>query len=294
LCTTLCLQWEPEIIAISLIYLACKLSKLEIIDWQDRTPNQLHWWDMFVEGLNKDLIEDICHQILDVYSIPNKKTPPSLPCQDKSIVPKKVVPSKSSNQKLLLQKNVDKYMLTSEQEIEAAINKHVKLMTTSDTLPAKKLLPMPPGIKPSIFNVTPKPQNIQKPFLPSPPSSPKLLLEQSSIKRPPRLQSTRPPLPTLQLAPLSSLPPHPLAPNQMLMPQGVTTQLLPFTMQPQPYGFLRMNPYPTLWNAAQSYANFMFSLSPNMISSVPGQYHPHETQPQHKNRQVQHHPYQRR
>jgi len=57
LCTTLCLQWEPEIIAVSLIYLACKLSKFELNDWQGRTSNHLRWWDMFVQGMNMDLLE---------------------------------------------------------------------------------------------------------------------------------------------------------------------------------------------------------------------------------------------
>lgn len=32
--TTLCLQWEPEIIAIAAIYLASKLGQFEISDWQ--------------------------------------------------------------------------------------------------------------------------------------------------------------------------------------------------------------------------------------------------------------------
>jgi hypothetical protein len=38
-----------------------------------------------------------------------------------------------------------------------------------------------------------------------------------------------------------------------------------------------MYPYPPLQNPAQSFANSMFSQPPNMISSVPGQYRPHET-----------------
>merc|ERR1712202_49369 len=37
LCTTLCLQWEPEVIAIALMYLAAKLSKFEVKDWKNRT-----------------------------------------------------------------------------------------------------------------------------------------------------------------------------------------------------------------------------------------------------------------
>lgn len=67
LCTTLCIQWEPEIVAISMIYLAAKLSKYEIVDWVGKVNGQ-RWWDMFVQNLTMDLMEDICHQVLDLYS----------------------------------------------------------------------------------------------------------------------------------------------------------------------------------------------------------------------------------
>ncbi|KAF7997326.1 hypothetical protein HCN44_005603 [Aphidius gifuensis] len=62
LCTTLCLQWEPEIIAVALLYLAGKLSKFEVVDWNGRQPKHLRWWDMFVEDLTMDLLEDISNQ----------------------------------------------------------------------------------------------------------------------------------------------------------------------------------------------------------------------------------------
>lgn len=39
------------------MYLACKLSKFELNDWQGRMPNHLRWWDMFVQGMNMDLLE---------------------------------------------------------------------------------------------------------------------------------------------------------------------------------------------------------------------------------------------
>lgn len=71
LCTTLCLQWEPEIIAIALMYLAGKLSKFEVTDWTGRQPKHQRWWDMYVEGISMELLEDICHQVLDLYS-PNR------------------------------------------------------------------------------------------------------------------------------------------------------------------------------------------------------------------------------
>jgi len=171
-------------------------------------------------------------------------------------------------------------VLTPEQAIQAAITKNVKLITTPNTSPAKQLLPMPPGIKPSISNIPPKPINAQKPFLPPPPTPPKLLLQQTPLKRPPPLPSTRPPLPTMPPPPPPpSLPPPPPAPNQMLIPPGVTQ--LPPPMQPPPpippSGFPMYPPYPPLQNAPQSFANSMFSQPPNLISSVSGQYRPHET-----------------
>nr|CAG4644947.1 EOG090X09KD [Leptodora kindtii] len=70
LCTTLSLQWEPEIIAIALMYLAGKLSKFEIHDWSGRQPRHVRWWDMFVEDISLEILEDICHQVLDLYSQP--------------------------------------------------------------------------------------------------------------------------------------------------------------------------------------------------------------------------------
>lgn len=41
------------------MYLACKLSKFELNDWQGRMPHHLRWWDMFVQGMNMDLLEGL-------------------------------------------------------------------------------------------------------------------------------------------------------------------------------------------------------------------------------------------
>lgn len=79
LCTTLCLQWEPEIIGIALMYLAGKLSKFEVNDWNGRTSKHNHWWDMFVENMSIEFLEDICHQVLDLYSTPIPSTPQDSP-----------------------------------------------------------------------------------------------------------------------------------------------------------------------------------------------------------------------
>lgn len=93
LCTTLSLQWEPEIIAVALMYLAGKLSKFEVVDWIGRQPKHLRWWDMFVEDVTMDLLEDICHQVLDLYSQANNTKPPDSPpmipssevCRERSV-----------------------------------------------------------------------------------------------------------------------------------------------------------------------------------------------------------------
>jgi cyclin K len=57
LCTTLSLQWEPEILAVALMYLASKLSKFEVENWQGRKHQHLRWWDVFVEDITMDLLE---------------------------------------------------------------------------------------------------------------------------------------------------------------------------------------------------------------------------------------------
>lgn len=67
LCTTLCLQWEPEIIAVALIYLAGRLSRFEVVDWNGKQPKHLKWWNMFIEDITMEILEDICLQALDLY-----------------------------------------------------------------------------------------------------------------------------------------------------------------------------------------------------------------------------------
>lgn len=68
---TVCLQWEPEVIAVALIHLACKIMKISIIDWTDRQTHHSHWWDMFISDVTMEILEDICHQVLDLYEKPN-------------------------------------------------------------------------------------------------------------------------------------------------------------------------------------------------------------------------------
>lgn len=59
-CLTLCLQYDPEIIAIAVFCLACKWNHLEF-DWEPpggrcrRRGEQ--WYDQFVSGLTTEILE---------------------------------------------------------------------------------------------------------------------------------------------------------------------------------------------------------------------------------------------
>ncbi|XP_074056892.1 cyclin-K-like [Macrotis lagotis] len=78
LCTTLSLQWEPEIIAVSVMYLAGRLCKFEIQEWTSK-PTDQRWWEQFVQDVPEDVLKDICHQILDFYSTEHQKKPHPAP-----------------------------------------------------------------------------------------------------------------------------------------------------------------------------------------------------------------------
>ncbi|XP_066484976.1 cyclin-K isoform X2 [Tiliqua scincoides] len=80
LCTTLSLQWEPEIIAVAVMYLAGRLCKFEIQEWTSK-PMYRRWWEQFVQDVPVDVLEDICHQILDLYSQGKQQMPHPSPHQ---------------------------------------------------------------------------------------------------------------------------------------------------------------------------------------------------------------------
>lgn len=56
LCTMLCLQWEPEIIAVAVMYLAGRLCKFEIQEWSAK-PIYRRWWEQFVQDVPVELLE---------------------------------------------------------------------------------------------------------------------------------------------------------------------------------------------------------------------------------------------
>ena len=127
MCTTICLQWEPEIVAIAMIFLASKI-KYEITDWEGRLPHQNHWWDMYVEDLTIEILEDICHQVLDLYSPKRAEEQPRVDSPPLS-------PVKLSGSKTNLHTNVS--MGPSVQ-----VNDHVTLQSQPTVVRAQ---PLPQG-----------------------------------------------------------------------------------------------------------------------------------------------------
>uniref|UniRef100_A0A183BVT2 CYCLIN domain-containing protein n=1 Tax=Globodera pallida TaxID=36090 RepID=A0A183BVT2_GLOPA len=65
--TTLCLMWEPEVIAIALLYMSFKMERME--EQQNGRPHQLdanaEWWNLYVQNLTVPMMDDICHKVLD-------------------------------------------------------------------------------------------------------------------------------------------------------------------------------------------------------------------------------------
>lgn len=91
LCTMLSLQWEPEIIAVAVMYLAGRLCKFDIQEWTSKQSSR-RWWEQFVQDVPVELLEDICHQILDLYSQGNKPIPQQIQEKEKS-TPQAPIPS---------------------------------------------------------------------------------------------------------------------------------------------------------------------------------------------------------
>ncbi|CAG0891475.1 unnamed protein product, partial [Cyprideis torosa] len=70
--TTLCLQWEPEVVAVAVLSLAGKMNQLDSRDWHGKQPGQHRWWERFIEGIAQKHLDDIGHQILDMYDSNSK------------------------------------------------------------------------------------------------------------------------------------------------------------------------------------------------------------------------------
>uniref|UniRef100_UPI0037E856C0 cyclin-K-like n=1 Tax=Semicossyphus pulcher TaxID=241346 RepID=UPI0037E856C0 len=74
LCTMVALQWEPQIIAVAVMYLAGRLCKFDVQEWTYKHSSR-RWWEQFVHDVPVEVLEDICHQILDLYSQAKQQIP---------------------------------------------------------------------------------------------------------------------------------------------------------------------------------------------------------------------------
>lgn len=72
-CTNICLQYEPEVIAISMLFLARKVGKFRIVNWDDRQNHHKNWWDAHAENLDAYMLNQIGHKMLDMYSYVKEK-----------------------------------------------------------------------------------------------------------------------------------------------------------------------------------------------------------------------------
>lgn len=61
LCTMLSLQWEPEIIAVAVMYLAGRLCKFDIQEWTNKQSTR-RWWEQFVQDVPVELLEGTQHK----------------------------------------------------------------------------------------------------------------------------------------------------------------------------------------------------------------------------------------
>uniref|UniRef100_A0A915LF72 Cyclin-like domain-containing protein n=1 Tax=Meloidogyne javanica TaxID=6303 RepID=A0A915LF72_MELJA len=63
LATNLCLLWEPEVIAVALLYMSFKMARMgEGPEGEAKMGADTEWWDIYVQNLTVPMMEDICHK----------------------------------------------------------------------------------------------------------------------------------------------------------------------------------------------------------------------------------------
>nr|CAG4642645.1 EOG090X09KD [Evadne anonyx] len=184
LCTTLCLQWEPEIIAIALMYLAGKLSKFEITDWIGRQPRHLRWWDMFVEDISLEILEDTCHQVLDLYSQQPSRTDSP---QGLNAAPVKALPVSTPSKASVAGRGFDQRLDAMQPKVEVSASANYVNYAMGVTPP---VVGLPPNIVAPISVAHPIPPWSAYPIIP-PTANPPI---------PPTVPQAYPPLPPSQPA----------------------------------------------------------------------------------------------
>lgn len=63
LCTMVALQWEPQIIAVAVMYLAGRLCKFDIQEWTSKQSSR-RWWEQFVYDVPVEVLEGDGNKLL--------------------------------------------------------------------------------------------------------------------------------------------------------------------------------------------------------------------------------------
>jgi len=159
--TNLCLQWEPQIIAICMIYLAGKIQKVQALGYQTQ------WWEKFIPDLDRDLIESVCHQVLDIYSKPNAKKSAQTPGKGATPAKKPKLDDKSgtpSSEKAQIQEELKKLLSGVPQHaLQTVIESQKNKPTPSKSTPSNKSAPPPQQINP-VGNQQQQQHNIRPQF----------------------------------------------------------------------------------------------------------------------------------
>lgn len=56
------LQWEPQIIAVAVMYLAGRLCKFDIQEWTSKQSSR-RWWEQFVHDVPVEVLEGITNAV---------------------------------------------------------------------------------------------------------------------------------------------------------------------------------------------------------------------------------------
>ncbi|KAL7671673.1 hypothetical protein ACOME3_006572 [Neoechinorhynchus agilis] len=80
--TVICIEWEADVLTICLLHLALMVSRVIPVEWTNKEKG-VEWYVQFNPEVCKDLVEAVCHEILDVIdktklvdqSCKSKKTP---------------------------------------------------------------------------------------------------------------------------------------------------------------------------------------------------------------------------
>ncbi|KAI5627788.1 cyclin-K [Silurus asotus] len=256
LCTMLSLQWEPEIIAVAVMYLAGRLCKFDIQEWTSKQSSR-RWWEQFVQDVPVELLEDICHQILDLYSqgkqpIPQQpqmqekdkpQPPPTVLLSQPGGIPAPVPASKKNSPQASPPRQLKRQHPSPKEELKVVTEQ------VGSKIPRLES-PMPP------LPVTQPPDRKPPPSAPAPPSEaePASSGDPDLPKAPPPPHGAPPPLPHR---------PPPPPPSSYIMGMSTTSSY----MSSEGYQSLQS----LMKTDAPSY--------PHMPPSYPMPYHPHAYPP---------------